>query len=467
MSLKQCLRAVCGIRLLTCVSFAGDPLYQLAWVKPFNLDIPVTPAAVIRPNTAEEVAGAVKCAKQYNVAIQAKSGGHSYGNFGLGGEDGAVAVDLVNLKSFSMDESTWMATYGSGLRHRDLDAYLHNNGARAIAHGTCPSVGVGGHATIGGLGPMSRMWGSALDHVEEVEVVTADGEIRRASYTENADLFFGIKGAGASFGIVTKFKVHTHPEPGNVVEYTYNLSFGSQKEMASVFKKWQALAGDPELDRRFSTLFFAQPLGALITGTFYGTEEEYKATGIQDKIPSGGVVDFKLVSWLGSIAHQAEVAGLGLAELPNPFTSRSLAFREEDLLSDAAVDDLFTYLDEADKGTIIWTLIFNSEGGAMADFTEGNSYPHRDKVMMYQSYVIGIPEVSDTSKAFVEEVQRRVRAGAPNANTTYAGYIDPTLDRQAANQFYWGDKLPQLREAKKKWDPSNIFRNPQSVEPAS
>jgi hypothetical protein len=69
-------------------------------------------------------------------------------NFGLGGEDGAIAVDLVNLNSFSMDESTWMATYGSGLRHRDLDAHLHNNGERAIAHGTCPSVGVGGHATI-------------------------------------------------------------------------------------------------------------------------------------------------------------------------------------------------------------------------------------------------------------------------------------------------------------------------------
>ena len=54
---------------------------------------------------------------------------------------------------------------------------------------------------------MSRMWGSALDHVEEVEVVTADGEIQRASYTENADLFFGLKGAGGSFGIITEFKV--------------------------------------------------------------------------------------------------------------------------------------------------------------------------------------------------------------------------------------------------------------------
>lgn len=318
----------------------------------------------------------------------------------------------------------------------------------------------------GGLGPMSRMWGSALDHVEEVEVVTADGEIRRASYTENADLFFGLKGAGGSFGVITEFKVHTHPEPGEVVEYTYSLSFGSQKDMAEVYKQWQALVGDPDLDRRFSTLFIAQPLGALITGTFYGTETEFEETGIPGKIPSGGDFDLKLVSWLGSLAHQAEVAGMGVAELPTPFASRSLAFREEDMLSNDTIDDLFAYLDEADKGTLIWTLIFNSEGGAMADFSQGNSYPHRDKLMMYQSYVVGIPKISDATREFVDEVQRRVRDGAPDASTTYAGYIDPTLERAAANDFYWGEMVPKLREAKRTWDPEGVFRNPQSIEPA-
>ena len=310
---------------------------------------------------------------------------------------------------------------------------------------------------------MSRMWGSALDHVEEVEVVTADGEIQRASYTENADLFFGLKGAGGSFGIITEFKVHTHPEPGDVVEYTYSFSFGSQTEMADVYKAWQALVGDPELDRRFSSLFIAQPLGVMISGTFYGTEQEYEESGIPDKIPGGGVLDLKLLGWMGSLAHQAELAGLHLAELSTAFTSRSLAFREEDLLSNDTVDDLFAYIDEADKGSLIWTIIWNSEGGAMADFTEGNSYPHRDKVMMYQSYVVGIPEINDATRDFVEGVQERIRDGAPDASTTYAGYIDPTLDREAANEFYWGEHVPRLRQIKQKWDPEGIFRNPQSI----
>lgn len=77
-SLQTCLNAVCNGRS-GCVGYPSDPLYQISWVKPYNLDIPVTPVAVIRPNTAKDVAGIVKCAAANDVKVQAKSGGHSYG----------------------------------------------------------------------------------------------------------------------------------------------------------------------------------------------------------------------------------------------------------------------------------------------------------------------------------------------------------------------------------------------------
>lgn len=76
--LQQCLNTVCHGRS-GCVGYPSDPFYQLSWVKPYNLAIEVTPVAVIRPNTADEVAEAVKCAVQSKVHVQAKSGGHSYG----------------------------------------------------------------------------------------------------------------------------------------------------------------------------------------------------------------------------------------------------------------------------------------------------------------------------------------------------------------------------------------------------
>lgn len=75
-------------------------------------------------------------------------------NYGLGGEDGALMIDLVNLKDFSMNKTTWHASVGAGHRLGELDKKLHKAGKRAMAHGTCPSVGIGGHATI--VSPSTR-----------------------------------------------------------------------------------------------------------------------------------------------------------------------------------------------------------------------------------------------------------------------------------------------------------------------
>lgn len=397
-------------------------------------------------------------------------------------------IDLVNLKSFRMNNDTWQASVGSGFRLDGLDKLLHANGGRAIAHGTCPGVGVGGHATVvsnsilctemlrmmepfhltvheqGGLGPMSRMWGSALDHILEVEVVTADGVVLRANEDENEDLFWAIRGAGASFGIVTEFVFKTHPEPGSVVEYTYSFSFGQQKDMAPLFEQWQDLVYDPNLDRRFSTLFIAEPLGALITGTFYGTEEEFDKTGIQKRIPGGGIVNLAIVDWLGSLAHIAETTALYLSDLPTPFASKSLAFDKDDKMSKDSIEELFDYMGTVDAGTLLWFIIFNSEGGAMADVAyNATAYPHRDAIMMYQSYAIGLP-LSQGTRDFVSGVHQRIQQAAPEANTTYAGYVDVSLSKSAAQWTYWSDKVPRLQEIKQRYDAGNVFQNPQSVD---
>ncbi|KID85109.1 FAD-binding, type 2 [Metarhizium guizhouense ARSEF 977] len=463
--LQQCLNTVCHGRS-GCIGYPSDPFYQLSWVKPYNLAIKVTPVAVIRPNTADEVAEAVKCAVQSKVHVQAKSGGHSYGNYGLGGQDGSLMIDMANFKNFTMDTTTWQATFGAGYRLGELDHQLHKHGGRAMAHGTCPGVGAGGHATIGGIGPSSRMWGTALDHVLSVQVVTADGHVRTASRDENADLFWALRGAGASFGIVTQFTVRTQPAPGHVVEYTYEFRFGSQHEMAPVFSAWQALANDPDLDRRFSTLFIAQPLGAVVTGTFFGTKREYEASGIHERMPAGGAASLRLTDWLGSLGHIAEKAALALSDLPTQFYGKSLALRREDALSADTVARLFNYTGAADAGTPLWTVIFDSEGGAINDVpAEETAYPHRDKLFMYQSYVIGLP-LSDKNRRFAEGIHDIIQRGAPGANTRYAGYVDRELGRAEAQRAYWGDKLPKLGEIKARWDPGDVFHNPQSVAPA-
>ncbi|KAG6291897.1 hypothetical protein E4U09_003656 [Claviceps aff. purpurea] len=462
--LQQCLNTVCNGRT-GCVAYPGQPFYQLFWVKSYNKAIDITPVAVIRPNNANEVAEAVKCAVREKIYVQARSGGHSYGNFGTGGQDGSLMIDMARFKDFEMDKTTWRATFGAGYKLGELDKKLHKHGKRAMAHGTCPGVGVGGHLTVGGIGPSSRMWGTSLDHVLEMEVVTADGQVRKASEKENPDLFWALRGAGASFGIVTKFTVRTQPEPGNVVEYVYGFNFGRQQDMAALYESWQNLVNDPELDKRFSTLFIVQPLGAIITASFYGTKQEFEDTGIPSKIPSGGTIDAKATNWLGSLAHMAEKTGLVLSNVPTHFYSKSLALRQQDALSHDTIHQLFNYTGSADPGTLIWTIIFDSEGGVINEVpVESAAYPHRDNLMMYQSYVVGL-SLSETSKSFAEGIHKIIQDGSPGATTRYAGYVDPELDRSEAQQTYWGKNLPRLRQIKTKWDPNDVFHNPHSVEP--
>ncbi|KAJ2985165.1 hypothetical protein NUW58_g5681 [Xylaria curta] len=462
--LATCLNAVCNGRA-DCVAYPDNPLYQVSWVSRYNLDLPVTPIAVTRPQTAQDVSGFVKCAASNNVKVQPKSGGHSYANYGLGGDDGALVIDLLKMQDFSIDTKTWQATIGGGTRLDDVTKKLHKNGKRAISHGTCPGVGIGGHATIGGLGPSSRMWGSCLDHVLEVEVVTADGSIKRASPTENQGLFFALKGAGAGFGIITKFVMKTHPEPGNIVQYSYSISLGKHADMVPVFKQWQDLVSDPNLDRRFGTEFVAHELGAIITATFYGTEAEWKASGIPKRIPKGKV-SVVIDDWLGAIAQQAQEAALYLSDIHTAFTVRSLAFTAEETLSEATITKVMKYLDDTNRGTLIWFLIFDATGGAISDIPmNATAYSHRDKIMFCQGYGIGIPVLSQQTKDFMSGLIGTIQDSARQTLTTYPGYIDPSLANP--QQSYWGPNLETLESIKATYDPNDLFHNPQSVRPKS
>ena len=290
--------------------------FQLTHVKPYNLDIPVKPAAVTYPKTSEHVAAIVKCAVDNSLKVQPRCGGHSYANYGIGGQDGTIVVDLKNFQQFSMDKNTWQATIGGGTLLGDVTKRLHENGNRAMAHGTCPQVGIGGHATIGGLGPSSRLWGSALDHVEEVEVVLANSSVVRASAKENSDVFWALKGAGAGFGIINEFKVRTQAEPEKTTLYSYGIQAGNAQEKANAFKKWQTLISDPDLSRKFASQFIMTELGVIVTGTFFGPQAEFDALNISSRLPNADESVIVLDDWIGVVGHWAEDQGKHLQYNP-------------------------------------------------------------------------------------------------------------------------------------------------------
>lgn len=466
-AVQKCLvDAVGGDKAL--LAYKDTPLYQLSHVKPYNLDIPVTPAAVTYPKSAEHVAAIVKCAADNDLKVQPRGGGHSYANYGIGGEDGVIVVDLKNFQQFSIDKNTWQATIGAGSLLGDVTERLHNNGKRAMAHGTCPQVGIGGHATIGGLGPSSRMWGSALDHVEEVTVVLANSSIVQASEKENSDVFWALKGAAAGFGIITEFKVRTQAEPGESVLYSYGIQVGSAKAKAAAFKKWQALISDPDLSRKFASQFIVTELGAVITGTYFGSQSEFDALNISSRLPHKDESVIVLKDWLGVVGHWAEDLALEIGGgIQSNFYAKSVAYTKDDIIPDDDVDKLFDYIDKTDKGTPLWFVIWDLEGGAINDVApDATAYGHRDALFYHQAYAVNlVGKVNDKIRNFLTGFNKVITDALPGHDLgAYAGYVDPALGDKGA-EAYWRGNLPRLESIKAAVDPKDIFHNPQSVRP--
>ncbi|CAG8110041.1 unnamed protein product [Penicillium nalgiovense] len=442
-------------------AFAGDLFYDRI-VNRYNLNIPVTPAALAFPTSSQQVADIVKCAADNGYPVQARSGGHSYGNYGLGGTDGAVAINLKHLKHFSMDNTNWQATIGAGSLLSDVTQRLYHAGGRAMSHGICPQVGSGGHFTIGGLGPTSRQFGASIDHVMEVEVVLANSSIVRASDTKNQDLFWAIKGAASGYGIVTEFKVRTEPEPGTAVQYTYSMEIGNPKKQAALFKSWQAFVSDPALTRKMASTLTVLENSMAISGTFFGTKEEYNSLNLSNKFPGANGDALIFDDWLGLVAHWAEDLILGLAAgIPTNFYAKSTSWTPQTLMTPETIDKMFDYIGAVDKGTLSWFLLFDFQGGYINDIpTNATAYAHRDVLIWLQSYTINLlGHVSQAQINFLNGLHKIVTNGDLPI-TAYPGYVDPLMPN--APEAYWGTNLPRLQQIKEQVDPNNVFRNPQS-----
>ncbi|KAJ5090652.1 hypothetical protein N7532_009336 [Penicillium argentinense] len=433
----------------------------------YNLDFPVVPTAITYPDTNEQVAEIVRCAADNGYKVQARSGGHSYGNYGLGGTDGAIVVDLQNFQQFSIDPNTQIATIGAGTLLRDLTTRLNDAGGRAVAHGTCGQVGTGGHFTIGGLGPKSREWGMALDHVEEATVVLANSTIVQATKDQHQDVLFAIKGAAASFGIVTEFKLHTHPAPTQAYQYSFTWTMGSSRDKANVFKDWQRLVSNETLTRKFASELVVTEAGVIVSGTYFGTREEFDAFELENHFPmASSSTVLTLSNWLGMIGSRAEdLIEQAAGGIPVSFYSKSLPFTNATIIPDEGVDALFEYIDKTPKDTLAWFIIFDLEAGATNDVPmDATAYAHRDAFMWMQSYAINLlGPVSRQSKNFLQGLNDVIlRSEKPGARFgAYPGYVDPYMEN--AQYAYWGSNLPRLETIKRDIDPNDVFHNPQSV----
>ncbi|KAI0453891.1 Glucooligosaccharide oxidase [Xylaria acuta] len=445
--------------------------------KPYNSRVPATPEVVILPETIEQVSHAVRIIAGWRFDIQARSGGHSYASHSNGGVDGSAVIDLRKFQNIDLLEGG-VFRVGGGVRLGKLAIAAFAMGHAALAHGTCPAVGVGGHFTNGGFGMLSRAWGLAMDHIIGLDVIMADGRLVRTSNSDNRLIFEVMRGAADSFGIIVNFYLRTQPAPNIVVKWTVNVpeAMRSVKNAVEAFELVQIFVNSPSIvDHRLGLVIFLKHDRFTLEGTYLGSVDEFHSTVLSGLLccfrnKRGIEVRFHELGWMELLQAMAGDMELNVdsnnAERPC-FFAKSAAVAHPGL-SRYALEEYFIYLlSNGARAPIDYFVGVQLYGGADSRITAysiNDSFEHRNATWMFQHY--GFVKDGSSSTDFPDEGIRFVE-GLNRAlgleHGASSNYADPSLDREKAVQLYYGGKLERLIKLKRGLDPRNVFCHPQSI----
>ncbi|KAK0619367.1 hypothetical protein B0T14DRAFT_566230 [Immersiella caudata] len=462
--------------LSACLSASNVPLSAPGttdWkldASPYNLRLNYTPVAISVPKSREHVQNAVACAAKLGIRANAKCGGHSYGSFGLGGEDGHLTIELDRMNEVVLDATTGIAKVQGGARLGHVASELWKQGKRAISHGTCPGVGVGGHVLHGGYGVSSHTKGLALDWLVGATVVLANSTVVECSETESPDLFWAIRGAGSSMGVVTEFRFKTFEPPEALTVFVAALRWGTAERALAGMKAVQEFALDmpAELNMRL----FMTPRFINLEGLYYGDKASMQAALAPLIAKTNATFQLQQQGgWLEQIKHFG--GGLPLDQghpydYHETFNSASLY---TNALNDTQLNGFVSYwFDHAKTNKRDWYVHIDIHGGKHSAVAEGSpaSYAHRDYLFMYLFYDRVDKGVFPTSGfGHIQNFVSNITYSLPSdAWGRYINYPDPSIDQQTAQKNYWGPNLAKLQAIKKEVDPLDLFHYPQGVVPA-
>lgn len=203
---------------------AGDAAYEEAR-KVWNGTIDRRPEVILRCRGADDVVGAVEYARGQGRPVTVRGGGHHVAGGAL--NEGGIVIDLSEMRAAQLDAASGMARADGGAQLRDVDAATLPEG-RSVPMGVFSETGIGGLTLSGGYGWQSRLRGLSCDNLTAARVVTAEGRLLEADASENADLFWALRGGGTQLGVVTTFEYRTHPMPASLflLFTTYPLEEG-------------------------------------------------------------------------------------------------------------------------------------------------------------------------------------------------------------------------------------------------
>lgn len=435
------------------VIYPNDPEYKQARMN-WNPFTDAFPIVFVFAQQKEDVANAVKWARENGVPIRIRSGRHALAK-DFSQTNGGIVIDTSQMRSIKLDKAQGTATVEAGIRVGPLVRMLAQEGILA-PFGDSSTVGIGGISTGGGITAIQRTAGLISDNILAATIVDANGEILQVNENENLDLFWAIRGGGGgNFGIITSYTFRVRPAPFKVGIFQIIWPWEQLKEVIDAWQRWS-----PTVDERLGTILevYSKTNGLLRSqGIFLGpkTELETLITTLTDAgSPIRVFVDE--VTLLEAIEFWAPDEPL----FDNQYTVWSSAWVEQFLPAEG-IEAIQRFLEKATGSES--NFFFLNSGGAM------NRVPSQDTAFFwrntkyYMEWTASWTEESEEQKNVKLVEQARIHL-QPFITGSYVNV--PDLNLKNYGQEYYGDNFARLRKVKAQYDPENVFNFVQSIPPA-
>jgi FAD/FMN-containing dehydrogenase len=415
------------------------------------------PALIARCTSAVDVAAAIPFGRERGLEIGVKCGGHSV--LGLSVPHDGLMIDLGPMNAVRVDPEARRAIVGGGAILGLLDRAAQAHGLATTA-GNVSHTGVGGLTLGGGMGWLARQAGLACDNVEAYAVVTADGEILRATATDHTDLFWGLRGGGGNFGVVTEFTFRLHPVAGHalVVELMFDAV-----DAFEPMRRWRDLLPDA-------------PRAATLTADAI-TVDDRPVVSI-GYVWVGDPADGRAyLTTMRSIGAPREESVLPMSYLDlqsigdhrhNPGLRRYATGHYLTELSDAAIEAFLTRGARAGDGGDPARAApggFQAYGGAIDEVAnEDSAFSQRGTLVEFFGGETWADPAEDEARISSARAFNAVMA--PFASGVYVNALLDTGE-EGVRRAYGDAKVARLAELKRRYDPENVFHLNQNIAPAA
>ncbi len=427
---------------------AGHPAYEEAR-RVINAQMDKHPALIVQPRGAADVKNAVDFARGSNLLVAVKCGGHSPS--GKSTCDRGMMIDLSLMRGVRVDAEARVAQVAGGSLLGDMDHETMAHGLVTTA-GTVSHTGGGGLTPGGGFGGVAARLGLALDNVRAVDIVTAGGEFLRASAEENAELYWGLRGGGGNFGVVTSFDFQLHPMQRQVIGGLLVFPMSQAKQVLSFYSEYEAIAPD-ELYCSCVIVSNPQLQGVGFQACYSGPMN--KADEVLRKLRSAGTPILDQLKPVDYVALQRS----GDSDDPRAvgsYTKTGFVKKISPDLIDAMIAGLEPH---PERST---TVGFQHCGGAISRVAnDATAFPHRE-IHATSLLLVDWPANIDPTR-HIDWLKRYWATVEPHTDGFYTNDVVDESQKQV-DENYLGN-YPRLLALKNKYDPTNLFRLNANVVP--